>query len=252
MDNKNDWEELEKWNTQRIIDEKEKSKFYFEEFNKNKKIDTFVKGLKISGSVMKLITFVIILIVVLIASTLINVYLSNLRGKVTIDVVSTIQNMYSTKVKVISKDVDKEDDGVYRLQVKENKEIQFTAIKDGNSLKEDFLDINHKYCFNKWNSVNKEKFKTNEIINNEILEYETYIEISSYEEIEGAVSAIFEFEEFCNEKYFRLWNIYLIKENRRIYPYPNNTIKSKEDAINYSKEIYNHYFGTEMYKADNY
>jgi len=251
MDNKDDWDELEKWNTQRIINEKENAKFYFEEFNKNKKVDTFVKGLKISGSVMKLITFIIILIVVFISATLVNVHLSNLRGKITIDVVSTIQNMYSTKVKIISKDIDKEDDGVYRLQVKKNKEIQFTAIKDGNSLKEDYLDRNHKYYFNKWNSANKDKFKTNEIVNNEILEYETYIEISSYEEIEDVVNAIFEFEDFCGDKYFPLWNIYLMKENKKIYPYPNTTIKSKEDSINHSKEMYNHYFGIEMDKADN-
>lgn len=103
MDNKKDWDELEKWNTQRIINEKEKSKFYFEEFNKNKKIDTFVKGLKIGGSGFKLITFVIILIVIFISAIFINMYLSNLRGKVTIDVVPTIQNMYNTKIKVISK-----------------------------------------------------------------------------------------------------------------------------------------------------
>lgn len=238
MDNKKDWDELEKWNTQRIINEKEKSKFYFEEFNENKKVDTFVKGLKVTGSVFKLITFIIILIVVFILGTLINVHLSNLRGRITIDVIPTIQNMYNTKVKVISKDIDKEKDGIYKLQVKENKEIEFTAIKDGNSLKEDYLDRTHQYYFNKWNSANKEKFKIEENINNEILEYDTHIEINSCEEIEEAVSIIFEFKEFCKEKYFPLWNIYFLKGSERIYPLQSNQT-TKEQAINYTKELYN-------------
>ena len=240
MDNKNDWDELEKWNTQRIINEKEKSKFYYEEFNRNEKVDTVVKGLKVTGGVFKLITFIVILIIVFISGVFVHMYLSNLRGKVTIDVVPTIQNMYSIKVKVISKNVDKEKDGIYRLQLKNNKEIQFTAIKEGNSLKEDYLDRTHLYYFNKWNSNNKEKFKINENINNEILEYDMYIEINSYEDIEDAVNIMFEFEEFCKEKFFRLWDIYLIKENKRIYPYQNNTI-TREEAINYSKEIYNYF-----------
>lgn len=241
MENKNDWDELEKWNTQRIIDEKEKSKFYFEEFSKNKKIDTFVKGLKVGGSVFKLITFIIILIIVFISGTLLNMYLSNIRSKYTIDVIPTIQNMYNIKVKVISKDIDEEEDGIYRLQVKKNKDIQFTAIKKGNAFDDDFLDRSHKYYFNKWSSENKQKFRVNEIINNELLKYETYIEISNYEEIEEAVNVIFEFEEFCLEKYFGLWDIYLIKENKRIYPYHTNAI-TKEEAINYSKELYKQLF----------
>ena len=237
MDNKDDWNELEKWNTQRIINEKEKSKFYYEEFSKNEKIDIAVKGLKVTGGVFKLITFIIILIVVFILATFINIHLSNLRGRVTVNVVSTIQNMYNTKIKVISKYVDKEDDGIYRLQVKKNKEIQFNAIKDGNSLKEDFSDRTHQYFFNKWNSTNKEKFVVNEIVNNEILEYHTYIKISGYEEIEEAVNIIYEFKEFCEKDFSSLWHIYLIQENKRIYPYQNNTM-SKEEVINYAKELY--------------
>lgn len=58
--NKNDLEELEKWNTQRIINEKEKSKFYFEEFNKNKKMEKFTKGLGITVTIVRIIVHIII------------------------------------------------------------------------------------------------------------------------------------------------------------------------------------------------
>mgnify|MGYP003292858522 CR=1 FL=1 len=66
MDNKNDWDELEKWNTQRIIDEKEKSKFYNEEFRKNKKIENITKGLKITGIIIRVLVHIILLIAIII------------------------------------------------------------------------------------------------------------------------------------------------------------------------------------------
>lgn len=66
MDNKNEWEELEKWNTQRIIDEKEKSKFYFEKFNKNKKVENITKGLKITGIIIRVLAHIILLIAIII------------------------------------------------------------------------------------------------------------------------------------------------------------------------------------------
>lgn len=66
MDNKNDLDELEKWNIQRIINEKEKTGFYFEKFEKNKKIDKFTKGLGITGTIFRTIFHIIILIAIFI------------------------------------------------------------------------------------------------------------------------------------------------------------------------------------------
>lgn len=66
MVDKNDLDELEKWNTQRVINEKEKSKFYYEKFDKNKKIDRFSKVLKITGIVLRIIAHIIVLIGIII------------------------------------------------------------------------------------------------------------------------------------------------------------------------------------------
>ena len=62
MVDKRDLDELEKWNTQRIINEKEKSKFYYEEFTKNKKIDKFSKVLKNTTIILRIITHIIVFI----------------------------------------------------------------------------------------------------------------------------------------------------------------------------------------------
>lgn len=66
MDNKNDLDELEKWNIQRIINEKEKSKFHYEEFTKKKNIDKFSKVLKITGTVLRILAHIIVLIGIII------------------------------------------------------------------------------------------------------------------------------------------------------------------------------------------
>lgn len=66
MANKNEIEELEKWNTQRILNEKDKSKFYYEKFDKNKTIDRFSKVLKIIGIVLRIIGHIIVLIGIII------------------------------------------------------------------------------------------------------------------------------------------------------------------------------------------
>ena len=66
MDNKKDWDELEKWNTQRIINEKEKSKFYNEEFRKNKKVENITKALKITGIIIRVLAHIILLIAIII------------------------------------------------------------------------------------------------------------------------------------------------------------------------------------------
>lgn len=66
MNNKKDWDELEKWNIGRIQSEKEKSKFYFEEFNKNKKINNFAKGLNITGWIFRILAHIVVAIAIII------------------------------------------------------------------------------------------------------------------------------------------------------------------------------------------
>ena len=77
MSNKKDLEELEKWNMQRIIEEKEKSKFYFENFDKNKKIDKLSKILKTTGMIVRILAHIIIFIAIIIGIQLLAARISN-------------------------------------------------------------------------------------------------------------------------------------------------------------------------------
>ena len=85
------------------------------------------------------------------------------------------------------------------------------------------------------------KFELEENITNGILDYDTHLIINNYEDIEKNVNIINEFVDFCGAKFYPSWQIYLKKENSKIYPYDYSGM-SKEDAMNNAKELYNKYF----------
>ena len=65
MDKKNDWEELEQWNAQRIEEKNNRFGDYPEGFQKNKKIDKVTKGMDITIKVVRGIFFTIIALALL-------------------------------------------------------------------------------------------------------------------------------------------------------------------------------------------
>ena len=71
-----------------------------------------------------------------------------------------------------------------------------------------------------------------------ILEYEQYIKIDKYEQIEEAVSLLCEFKEFAGKDFFSDWNIYLIVNNQRMYPFTSLN-ENKENVIKKMQEMYN-------------
>ena len=245
MGNKEDWEELEKWNENRIQQERKKYKIDYDKINKRKekkKVEHVVKGLKITGNFLKAIIIIVIIIGIYKVSIISYVNFKNMRRNVDFSVIESIENMYNVKTKIVSQDiVDEKGNGVYKLELEDNSEIKFTAIQEARKGKEDFLDNSHKYYFDKWNSPNKKYFIVNENTENEILDYSTYIEINNYEDLEKSTNMIIEFAEFCGSKFYPSWNIYLEKDNERIYPY-STTGMSKEDVIKKAKELYKEKF----------
>lgn len=243
MDNKNDWEELEKWEQNRI--ENDKSKYgveykKIERKSQNKKIDSLVRKLKIIENFAKVITIIISCVGFL--ALLIYTYFqfANLKERTDVEVKKTIENNYNVKIKIISKDVDEKENGTYRLELRDNTEIKFTAIKNYGSLTEDYLDNCQKYYFDKWISLSKQQFIINENINNGILEFETYIEINTSAELEKGMNAINEFVDYCGKNFCASWNIYLKKGEHRIYPYQQSEMTA-EEATNNAKELYKEY-----------
>ena len=244
MDNKDDWKELERWNESRTETQKEKFGIEHNSLDtkeQRKKIDKVVKCLNIIGKTLKVFAIIIFTMAIFLVILNVSINLYNLKERTNVSVVETIENMYNIKIKIISQDIDEKENGIYKFELEENNEVQFTAIKNFGSLTEDFLDKSHKYYFDKWDSPNKEYFIVEENTIDEILNYDTHLTINNYEDVEKTVNIINEFVDFCGTKFYPSWQIYLKKENSRIYPYDHSGM-SKEDAMNNAKELYNKYF----------
>ena len=94
-------------------------------------------------------------------------------------------------------------------------------------------------------SDKKELFTVKESYSDELLSYETYIEINNEEELKAGVDAINNLVEFCgNENFYPTWNMYLSYEGHRIYPYEQSNV-SNEEALNKSLEKF-HSFTNEL------
>lgn len=243
MDNKEDWEELERWNESRLETQKEKFGIEYNKYNnlntkkQREKIDKVVKGLNITGKTLKIFAILIFTIAIFLVLLTVYINLSNLKERTDVSIVETIENMYNVKIKLTSQDIDEKENGVYKFELVENNEIKFTAIKNFGNLTEDFLNRSHKYYFDKWDSPNKEYFIVEENITDGILNYDTHLIINNYEDIEKNVNIINEFVDFCGTKFYPSWQIYLKKENSRIYPYDHSGM-SQEDALQNAKELY--------------
>ncbi len=244
MGNKEDWEELEKWEESRKQEQKEKFRLDFSEIQKNKEhkgVNTVVKGMKIAGKTIKIGGIITAIIVIAIVILIFDLIISNINSKTNVNPEKTIESMYNTKIDLVNKDIDEKENGRYTFKMSDNNEIQFTAIKKFGNLSEDYSDNCHKYYFEKWESKEKEKFTINETINSNILDYDTYIRINSYEELENAMNIINNFVNYCGNNFNANWRIYLKKGDYTIYPYNQNGM-SNEEATNNAKELWNKYF----------
>ena len=119
----------------------------------------------------------------------------------------------------------------------DNNEIQFTAIRRFGNLSEDYMDNCHKYYFDKWENESKSNFVVNENRTGDILEYDTYIKINTYEDLDKAMKNINDFVSYCGKNFSASWRIYLKKGDYIIYPYQQEGI-TKEEASKNAKEIF--------------
>lgn len=248
MSNDKDWKELEKWNKERTWKEETRKGYTnFDTKKQMKKLNKISKAFNITGKGVKIITILIFFIFFLYISTRMYVYYENLKKNIDFPVVDAIEGLYNIKIETISEITDEEENVTYEFQLKDNNEIKFTAIEKRGGVTEDFLATCHKYYFEKWNSPNKEYFTIEEnITKNGMLEYDTHIEINSFEDVEKSAEIINEFADFCGQMFYPAWQIYLVKNNKRIYPY-NQYNMTHEETINRAKEVYKNYFKDEIY-----
>ena len=212
MGNKEDWEEIEKWDRER--NEANKLKYGIDLSNMGKeeaKVKKFVKVLNNTGKGLKVLGIIILVIVVLIVCFILNIVLSNMRNSFYIDVKKDIETLKWVKIELISKDVVevpgyKNENGTYYFRIKKKPEIEFTVTKYWGSSANDYDSNLQKYLFENWNSNNKQYFETEEYIDEDgLLHYSNYISVLELEELDQATELVLEFLKYAEE-----WN----KENK--------------------------------------
>lgn len=241
MKNNEDWEELEKWS------KKQEDKYIkdygvdISKVNLNKQTKRMNIFAKFVGAIYKLIKYSFITIVILaFCGGLGYAYMQfdNFGRLFDVgDVEKNIKKEYNIKIREISKETDEKGNGKYVFTLKDNKNIIFTAFKNGANSSNDLMENCHKYYFEKWDSQYKDSFKINEEINNDLLSYSTYIEINCYQDIDNAMNKMNEFVEYSKEYFYPMWKIYLKKDNLVIYPYTMLDILP-EEAIREAKRVY--------------
>ncbi len=131
MDNKDEWKELEQWEENRKIENKEKFGLDFNKINmkkKEKRMNIFAKVLNTIGKTGLVVFTLISLILAFSVFMLINVNFSNIKTRANIDV-EIVLDKYHIKAKIIEKEIDEHENGKYIFELKNNKEIKFTVIK---------------------------------------------------------------------------------------------------------------------------
>lgn len=196
-----------------------------------------VKGLKITGNISKTFAFIVFFIAAIVVIMFLYIKFANLKSRTNIEVVKTMENMYHISVDIISKDIDEKENGIYKLNRKDNKDIQFTAIKKFGNLSEDYSDNCHKYYFDKWENTYKDQFIIIENNKEDILDYDTYIEIRDDTELKNAMNIINSFVNYCGDAFSPNWRIYLKLGDYIIYPY-NQSGMTNEEATNNAMQIY--------------
>ena len=261
MGKKEEWEEIEKFERkeeQKKLEEYrgvDVTKEYEEILNKPKNNVRKRIILNIAKSILKILILFLIIYVAYNFYTLFTVILSNITNVHNVDVEESIETSTNIKIDLISENIDKNElKEEYYFKIEKFPQIQFKAVKNYGIEKNDLSANLHKYLFGNWDNQNKSKFQIYENRTKEgLLEYETYININTYDELQEGTNLIIEFLEYmenwnikngevikviykqADEFVYPLGQIYLMEDENKISPY-REWYQTKQDIINEAKE----------------
>lgn len=225
---KKDLDELDKLEYEREQEQFEKYGMDLRKVNRKavaKKNEKFVKGLRRIGYIFRNIYIMIAVILVLAVLLYLVTYWSSLYERSNVNVKSQIELQYNIKLKLLSKETSgRAENGKYYFETKNEPHINFMAEKYYGKFTTDYLDKITKYYFELWNSPNKKLFVVNENIENEMLNYELYLDFKKCKDIDEAGEIFIEFVEFCGADYKPYWDVFIKLDegaSDRIYPSVN-------------------------------
>ena len=125
---------------------------------------------------------------------------------------------HGEKFAIKEKEIDEKDNGFYILSPKSNKEIIFSAYKNGNEITEDYSAKRLKYHVENYpyqdilqdftiSEGTKEKYGVS------FLEYQVCIDITSYAEIEEATKEVYDIIQYISNEDKRMYEYIAVRKN---------------------------------------
>ena len=246
MGNKEDWEELEKWQKEQEMKESSKEKIYAKKFTDKdmKKAKIFSR---IFSSMFKTISATAILIgfIAIVCAILFVNYLFGLKAPQNIE--KYLSDIYQgQKFEIIEDSSDSIGRGAYVLSPKNNKNIKFKAYNYSSGTKEDYSQQRLKYyienCEYKSLLEDFEIQEETEVFKN--IEFLTHYNINTYinnyNELEEKVEKVYKLVKYLkskDEKMYEIINIINWKDGY-YFSIQCNTVSSLEQEIYKSKYEY--------------
>ena len=245
MKNEDEWKEIEENMQNR--EEKVKEKYGFditkkfeESLNKEN-----VQKRKQRNLILKIISIIIIIILLSIFIYNMNADLSN------IEILKMIDYHTENGFEYISSDTNFFGNGFFAYKSKDNEEIEIHCLFDKTEgiCKHDIDARYYKYYFKKWEDVDKDKFVVIENYEEAkcglrkkkdwFLNFETYIEAHTYEDMLYATEAIIRFIEYMGNRNL-LVKSYIKIDDKKILPH-NVSGQTNDQIRKMVNDLYNNY-----------
>lgn len=173
----------------------------------NKKLDKLVKILLIFNAIF-------LSLIIILGTYIYITYLDSIKERVNIDAIADLKNIYGIKVKVEENNLDKYENGKYKLESKEENPIEFTLIKKFGSYQFDYYEHCLKRAYENSGEDIKSTFETHEsYTDNGLLEYSITAKVSNLKEIDDVVDKFIIMRDNAGKQYNYAWDVYIQIEN---------------------------------------
>lgn len=235
MNNKKDWEKIEREKKIRDISIIQKYGFDINAYTEKTFSKESLEKRKKRSFLIKLLIILLIFLTIILQINSVNMKMKAVAKE---RIINDMRNIYNDEVKFISDKTYWRGNGFYILETNDVPNIQMHVVVNGEDISNDFNERYYKYYFEKWENENKNKFIVNETyedytyktktMKNWLLNYYTYIEVSNYEEMMEATEYIISFIEYIQNRKVLLRSYIKVKDELII---PHGTIDESNEEI---------------------
>lgn len=245
MENKEDWEELEKWQKDQELKKLSNKKLYTESFDEKN-----INGAKVFSKIVNFITksisittVTIIIAVITIAVLFVYTSFAVVAPKNTVKYLKKVYG--GERFKIVENYSNNNGKGLYVLIPKSNKNIKFKAYNKSNGVHDDYSAQRLKYYIeNCEDKTLLENFNIEEKVekyeDEEFLKYDVNIKINDYNELNEKVQKVYQLVKYLNSKDKKMFESISIISNDINYYFSIQcyTTRSYEQELDEAKYKY--------------